>query len=230
MIRHISFDLWLTLIQSHPEFKMKRAEYFFYNYNPYKYTVEDVFDIIKKIDLLCDNFNVSSGGKIPALLMYEIVLINLGFIRKVIKKSTLRTIKGSIDSLFCEYMPMFINANICDILKSLKNDNFSINLSSNTGFIENKVMKQALIDLGIYKYFSFFLFSDEIGISKPSKSFFKLIHDKSQVDLKEILHIGDNYNIDYLGAINYGMNALQINKNYSLIEIYMAIEKNNKNI
>ena len=43
----------------------------------------------------------------------------------------------------------------------------------------------------------------------------------------EILHIGDNYKADYLGAMNFGFKALHINnQQYTLNDITRHLQKN----
>ena len=63
-------------------------------------------------------------------------------------------------------------------------------------------------------YFSFQIYSDEVGFSKPNKEIFNLVFDSinkiTTIEKKEILHIGDNIIADYNGAINFGFDAFLI--------------------
>lgn len=81
-------------------------------------------------------------------------------------------------------------------------------------------MRQVLSQMDILKYFKFFIFSDEIEISKPSSYFFQKVYDKVGGHKKNILHIGDNPKTDYQGAKNFGFEALLItNSNYTIDDI-----------
>jgi putative hydrolase of the HAD superfamily len=63
-------------------------------------------------------------------------------------------------------------------------------------------------------YFSFQIYSDETGFSKPSKEMFQLVHNEikslKSIEKKEVIHIGDNKIADYDGAIKFGFDALLI--------------------
>jgi len=229
MIKHISFDLWLTLIKSHPEFKTKRAEFFYSNFNVNNYSISEIFNRIKEIDKQCDYINEKSGDKIPAIKMYEKILVNIGIPINDIDSILLDSIKKRIDNLFLEYKPEKLTPNIDNILYILNNDGYSLNISSNTGFIESEIMLQTLFNMNLYEYFSFFLFSDEVGASKPSKFFFEQVEIKSNVNKHEILHVGDNYSTDYLGASNFGFKAMHINNNYTINDIKHRIKEVSQN-
>lgn len=70
------------------------------------------------------------------------------------------------------------------------------------------------MDYELSDYFMFQLYSDEIGISKPNHSVFDLVfhkvNDHCRVTKSEVVHIGDNKFADYLGAKNYGFQAILI--------------------
>lgn len=70
-------------------------------------------------------------------------------------------------------------------------------------------------EYGFDEYFSFQVYSDEVGLSKPNLKIFELIHDyvneQKSLHPKQILHIGDNIIADYNGARSYGFSALLLN-------------------
>lgn len=107
-----------------------------------------------------------------------------------------------------------------NILSYLKEKSYTINLSSNTGFVEGDILRPVLEEMGILKYFDFLVFSDEINASKPSSHFFEVVHQQTSVAKNEILHIGDNPKADYMGAKSFGFDALLItDDNYTLDDI-----------
>ena len=227
MIKHISFDLWLTLIKSHPEFKMKRAEYFCKEFNPLNFSSNEVLEIVKSTDKACDRLNEIFGSKVPAVFMYHRILRKLGNDSHIISKELTEEIKSVIDKLFLELQPRFLNPTILPMLTTLKNKGYTLNISSNTGFIECDIMVATLKNMKIYEYFDFCIFSDEISASKPSDSFFQHVYRKSNLEKKEILHIGDNYKADYDGAIKFGFKALHItNSQYNINDITNYLQEN----
>lgn len=219
MIQHISFDLWLTLIKSHPQFKMRRAELIASDYSDKALTAVEIDALIRKIDKQIDQTNEATGTKMPAVDMFQSILEETLFSSNNIDEYADR-LKRESDKLFLEYLPHLLNENIIETLQSLKDEGYTLNLASNTGFIEGETLRKALLELGLYRFFDFLVFSDEVKASKPSAIFFEAVCDKAEIIPQNILHIGDNKFTDYEGAINYGMQAYLItNTNYSIDDI-----------
>jgi putative hydrolase of the HAD superfamily len=220
MIKHISFDLWLTLIKSHPEFKKQRAEFLRKEFNPRGFTLAEVVEIVQKTDKVSDRFNEINGKKLQTELMYNRILLKLGNKPEMINEELLVEIKTIGNELFMNYQPEFLNSFILPMLDILKTMGFNLNISSNTGFIEGNVIDKTLRNLNILKHFDFCIYSDEINASKPSYNFFEKVYEQINYQKSEVLHIGDNYNADYEGALKFGFNALHIkNKQYTINDI-----------
>jgi putative hydrolase of the HAD superfamily len=220
MIKHISFDLWLTLIKSHPEFKKKRADFLRKEFNPLGFTLEEVIEIVQNTDKVSDRINEINGKKLQTELMYKRILLKLGNRAEIINDDLLVEIKKIVNKLFMNYQPEFLNSSIHSMLNTLKTKGFDLNISSNTGFIEGNIITPTLKNLNIYDYFNFLVYSDEINASKPSFDFFNKVYEQINLQKNVVLHIGDNYKADYEGALNYGFKALHIkNKQYTINDI-----------
>jgi putative hydrolase of the HAD superfamily len=220
LIKHISFDLWLTLIKSHPEFKKKRAQFLRKEFNPFAYSVMTIMEIVQTADKVSDRLNEITGKKVPTELMYRRILQQLGYSEESISYDMLKAIKLEAFDIFMKYQPDFLNESIPSMLHSLKNEGYSLNISSNTGFIEGHIINATLQNLNIADYFEFCIFSDEIKASKPSYAFFDKVIENIGLEKREILHIGDNYKADYEGAVKYGFKALHINnQQYTINDI-----------
>lgn len=219
-IKHISFDLWMTLIRSHPEFKLKRAELIADTFNIKNISPKEIDSFIRSVDNVFDRYNMISGKKLSANKMYRGLLQRLAPKNDTVSIETAIGLRKQADALFLEYCPVFMNDNIPQILSQLKDEGYILNLSSNTGFIEGETLRTTLTDLGIVQYFDFLIFSDEINASKPSSHFFQHVYNHIQASKEEILHIGDNPKADYQGAKNFGFNALLItDSNYTINDI-----------
>ncbi len=219
-IKNISFDLWMTLIRSHPEFKLKRAELIADTFKIKNISPKEIDSFIRSVDNVFDRYNMISGKKLSANKMYQKLL------EKLVPKETSVTLDIAIslrkeaDDLFGQYQPVFLNENIPQILSQLKEEGYVLNLSSNTGFIEGETLRTTLANMGILQYFDFLIFSDEINASKPSSHFFQHVYDHIDVPKNAVLHIGDNPKADYQGAKNFGFNALLItDPNYTINDI-----------
>jgi putative hydrolase of the HAD superfamily len=74
-------------------------------------------------------------------------------------------------------------------------------------------MQNGKIDkLKIRGYFKEIIISGEVNIKKPDKDIFLLACNRLKVIPTEAVYIGDNYNIDILGANNAGLKGIWINK------------------
>jgi len=216
-IKNISFDLWLTLIKSHPQFKRKRAEFIADSFNPKGLSVFEIEKIVYETDKIIDRYNEMTGRKMPATQMYSTIMKRISGVESPDQTASVE--KKSSD-LFLEYSPELLNSHIPELLSRLKEEGFTLNLASNTGFIEGKTLRVVLERMGILSLFSFCIFSDEINASKPSRAFFQQVYDHMDVRKEQVLHIGDNPKSDYKGASDFGFSALLITTtNYTIHDI-----------
>jgi putative hydrolase of the HAD superfamily len=220
MIKHISFDLWLTLIRSHPLLKRNKAEIVAEMCGLKNWNILQIEQMIKEHDKIFDRYNEMYETKIPAIKMYSRLLTKMNTKHCKPTENDAETLMNKSNELLMNFMPQLLNENIPHILKSLHSDGITLSLSSNTGFVEGKILRTVLKKLDVFKYFSFAVFSDEVRTSKPSVRFFQHIYNRLQLPKNCVLHVGDNLKTDYNGAINFGFKALLIkNTNYTLDDI-----------
>lgn len=206
---HFSFDLWLTLIKSHPEFKAKRVELFSSFFNVDK-PIEKVAKTVKYYDDLCNTINEVTGGNIDTFEIYLMILGSLDVDVKQLNKENLNEFYNKSEELFLEYKPVMIFENIHDFFEDIKNQGKTINILSNTGFIKGKTMRKFLIHENLDQYIDFHIYSDEINCSKPNPLIFQEVKNNikdQDLAMHQILHIGDNPVADYQGAKNFGFSA-----------------------
>lgn len=206
---HFSFDLWLTLIKSHPEFKAKRVELFssFFEVNE---PIDKVAKTVKYYDDLCNSINEVTGGNIDTFEIYLLILNSLNVDVNQLNKEILNEFYQKSEDLFLEYKPVVIFENIHDFFDEIKSQGKTINILSNTGFIKGKTMRKFLINENLDQYIDFHIYSDEINCSKPDPKIFQQVKNlirNQELHLNQILHIGDNPIADYKGARDFGFNA-----------------------
>lgn len=206
---HFSFDLWLTLIKSHPEFKTKRVELFSSFFNIDK-PIEEVAEVVKYYDDLCNTINEVTGENVDTFEIYLLILSSLNVDVKQIHKEKLNEFYLKSEALFLEYKPVIIFEDIHSFFDEIKNQGKTINILSNTGFIKGVTMRKFLIEENLDQYIDFHIYSDEINCSKPNPLIFQEVKNliKNQdLPMNQILHIGDNPIADYKGAKDFGFNA-----------------------
>lgn len=206
---HFSFDLWLTLIKSHPEFKTKRVELFTSFFDIDK-PVEEVAKTVRYYDDLCNTINEVTGGNIDTFEMYLLILGSLDVDVKQLDKEILDGFYLKSEDLFLEYKPVVIFENIKNFFDQIKNQGKTVNILSNTGFIKGRTMRKFLIQEELDQYIDFHIYSDEINISKPNPLIFQEVKNNLKdrdLPMHRILHIGDNPVADFKGAKDFGFSA-----------------------
>lgn len=97
--------------------------------------------------------------------------------------------------------------NIADALSSLQGK-YRMGVISDAIFSPGRALRKLLADYGIQKYFSSFIFSDEIGCAKPNPGVFEAAAEDLNVNLSEIVHIGDRELKDIEGPHAVGARAV----------------------
>lgn len=210
---HFSFDLWLTLIKSHPDFKPKRNIVFrdFFSINK---SIEDITIVLRKYDVLANLICETTGIHFDGSHIYSLALNELGVNLEGVSNERFNDFEREVDSLFLKFKPMLLVPNIFEIFNDIKNNSKTISITSNTAFIKGKILRKILDDYGLSEYILFQIYSDEVGFAKPHRGIFDLVFqrliDFTEISKEKILHIGDNRIADYEGAINYGFKAILI--------------------
>ncbi len=100
-----------------------------------------------------------------------------------------------------------------------------MNLFSNTKFIEGHTLGKVFNKLSLYHYFSFFIFSDEIGSFKPSSQFSLKLNEKVNINKNNVLFVGDNVKADYKATIDLYFQKSLINTNIQTDDIAKMIKE-----
>jgi putative hydrolase of the HAD superfamily len=208
--RHISFDLWLTLIKSHPEFKNRR-NLLYKEYFAIDKPIEEVTAVIRKFDLLTNSVNEKVGRNFDTFEIYYLILDGLSVDINTISRKQLEEFYTLTENLLLQYKPVLLHETIPAFLKQIHEHGITMNILSNTAFIKGSSLRKVLESYGIGEYFAFQAFSDETGYSKPAPEMYQHAYNEIQkidtIAKNEILHVGDNCLSDYDGAINFGFDA-----------------------
>jgi len=109
-------------------------------------------------------------------------------------KSTARTLLPEVEETF----------------KYLHESGTPVGVVCDVGTIPSPVLKQWLVDLGIFDLIDFFGFSDEIKVYKPDHRIFeKTLKGLGAKDPSRTAHIGDLKRTDVAGARSFGMVAIR---------------------
>lgn len=218
--KHYSFDLWLTLIKSNPTYKQERVQYFYRNFNGKHKSVEEIAVIFRQVDLMVNAINEKAGKNVDADEMYLMIISMINDYDFNFRNVDLQVLDHDMEQIVFAHMPKLYCDDCINVLAKIKESGkSSTNILSNTGFIKGKTLKKVINHLGIGQYIDFQLYSDEVRMSKPSTGFFQLMLNTidrtkhPELQLKEIIHIGDNPHADVRGAEAMGIKSMLINSN-----------------
>ncbi|ALM47751.1 phosphoglycolate phosphatase [Flavobacterium psychrophilum] len=211
--RHISFDLWLTLIKSNPEFKNKR-NLLFKDFFSIDKPIDEVAAVIRKFDVLTNSINEKVCCNFNTYEIYYLILDALGGDIEKYSGNDLDVFYNHTEALLMEYKPLLLSDDIPQTLASLHKKGITANILSNTAFIKGSSLRKIVSHYGLTDYFSFQAYSDETGYSKPGVEMYNYAYNEilklDTIEKNEILHVGDNRISDYNGAKNFGFDAYLI--------------------
>ncbi len=210
---HLSFDLWLTLIKSNPEFKNKRNS-LFKDFFEVDCSLEKVSEVIRYYDVLFNNINEKTGLNIDTFEIYYLILEALNVNLNNIEIEKLGEFYNESEKLFMSNKPDLIYNNIQVLFNQIIENEKTISILSNTAFIKGTTLRKLLKHYELDNFLLFQIYSDETGFSKPNKEIFQLVCNEigkfKSIEKNKVLHIGDNKIADYDGAMNFGFDALLI--------------------
>ncbi|HXB70527.1 MAG TPA: HAD family hydrolase [Candidatus Acidoferrales bacterium] len=96
---------------------------------------------------------------------------------------------------------------VADALKTLAR-RYRLMVISDTIFSPGRVLRELLAGYGLLDFFSAFVFSDELGWSKPAPQVFRRAAELMDCQLGEMVHIGDRERNDIAGPKALGARAV----------------------
>jgi REG-2-like HAD superfamily hydrolase len=106
-------------------------------------------------------------------------------------------------------------ADVIGTLKILKEHKLILGLISNVA----KDIQKTFNDLGLQPYLDYYVTSLEVGYDKPQPEIVQAALQKARVKSDEALYIGDQYELDIVGARGVGIKAVLIDRNNWFPEI-----------
>ncbi len=215
MIKAITFDLWDTIfIDDSDESKRKaagrlskkeeRRQLVFEYANKHKIVTKELVDIIyKTVDT---SFNKVWHEQFVTWEIGERLEIIFKGLNVELSLDEMAEITKLHEEMELEFRPDFIYG-IGDVLKELSK-NYKIGVISDAIVSPGSVLRELLKGEDLLQYFEYFVFSDEIGNSKPMPIVFESVFKKFNLEPHELVHIGDREHNDILGPIAVGAHAL----------------------
>lgn len=220
MIKHVTLDLWLTLIKSHPEYKRRRAERAqeligeFYGKS---YGVKRIGDVLTWVDKHHNHMmHITGVHRLTQVDMWGLALSILG--EEEFTHAQLTSFIEQSEHTFFDYPPRLIETDLLNTLRTLKDMNLGISIISNTGFITKRVLVVSSPVSEILEFVDKFITSDTTGLAKPGIGIFREAAI-STFKYNNFLHVGDNLIADVAGARAAGFLAVQFGPGRTITKI-----------
>ena len=224
-VRHLSLDLWLTLIRSNPAFKPARTKLFVEHFSVARDEAE-VARVFRHFDRFFDAVNARTGGNVTVAEMLYVILEDLGVRIEDVDHARVTSFYALSEELLLRHPPRLLDESVPSFLQSLRDSGFGVSLLSNTGFILGRTLRRILPTIGLEDCFDFELYSDELRASKPNPEVFTTVYEKATaagtLTRAEILHVGDNPEADVRGARAAGMQALMFDRDRNTLAGLLA--------
>ncbi|NMA54313.1 MAG: HAD family hydrolase [Firmicutes bacterium] len=206
MLKAVTFDLWNTVIRTKPGEDIDGAvterlagvlEQCGYERPKAKITEATIECRNKVLDL-----QVNEGREMPPKEQVTWILAALD----ISASAELRAdFYKAYTTVTLEQLPEPIPG-VARVLAQLQ-ETLDLALICNTGKTPGSVARIILERLGLKKYFTHLIFSDEVGVAKPHPKIFEQTLAALAVRPEQTVHIGDDPRTDVRGARNIGMHT-----------------------
>ena len=195
MIQAISLDFWGTIATFNPEYSRARTKLLAEAFGIPEAEADARYKAIKKA---CDREAEEAG----------IAMTPLNAVERLVRGTSICPVE-LLESLEqrARADPPLLHPEVTPLLREIKERGVVIGISSNTNFLAGRLV-QSFFDIP----WDFTVYSDELGVSKPSPHFFRTAalraaRHTSLYSNAEVIHIGDNAICDFKGAQAVGMKA-----------------------
>ncbi|QIG70781.1 putative dehalogenase hydrolase-like protein [Rhizobium phage RHph_I1_18] len=213
-IKHISLDVWNTLVKANPEYANARTKYLA---DRFRLDEEFVRQTYTKTKTWIDNFSEKTGVA-PSVEGNVLMLMN-----NLNVFTDPYEIISEFRLAFAENQPIVIPEAL-EFVKLMRKNKITLSIGSNSNFISGNLINPWLDKT--FGGFQFHISSDEAGVAKPSSSFFARVWRQSPAMSKDqIMHIGDNPMCDIFGAATFGFANGYISKPSDFNDIAKVILK-----
>ena len=202
-MQHISFDFWGTIGKSNPNYSRERTEFLAKFFDVDTDTAKTTYTAVKsRIERAAEE----TGNDLGYSINIETLCSSFGNSTTLADRVRL---SRDLVALFMKHPPVVDPALVVQLLRA-KSMGLTLSIGSNTNMMPGRVIKEAVLN---QLPFAFTVFSDEMGVAKPSLYFFRFVEGKARAvnprvtNPLDIVHIGDNPRCDHTGPITAGMRA-----------------------
>jgi putative hydrolase of the HAD superfamily len=217
----ISFDLWGTLIGSHPDFKAHRNELLRRRLAP-NVSPELFTATLRAADRAADDQSMQLGHDIGFLPRVHAALERLNIGRRITSTEA-DEMEAEQRRTALVYPPQPLHPDLPRLLTELAAV-LPLAITSNTGMLPGSLMRNLLNTQGLFESFTVQTFSNEVHFAKPHRGIFQhTLEGLRTPDPARVLHVGDNPQADIQGAAAAGMATALVTPTETAASLITAI-------
>lgn len=229
-IKHISFDLWNTIIRSNPNYTSAANEVWMEHLGIKNLLGGDdpeIYSIfLNSMIMTCNSYYNTISEVTGKHNTFKERLIYLytatGIIPTVDFINTKsKSIYNSLEQVFLDNPSSLFDENTMDVLLELRDRGITTNIVSNVGFIKSQTLNKNLEILGVEDLFNFKIYTDQF----PIHNIFQGVINKSGYTPDKIIHVGSD-RLTNIKCEDVGIDFLQINlgEHYNITNILNYIQ------
>ena len=214
-IEAVTFDLWQTLLVDRPEWGQGRRDLRIDGTQQVlreagqEFSRDELDEAYQQCLRTCREIN-GTGRELPFSERIDCFIDSIEEgLRDRLREGRVRRIADSYAKSFYGH-PSRPHESASAVLMELKAAQYRIGLISNTDMTPGVLFREYMGRLDILKYFDVLTFSDEAGFPKPEKEIFEMTSRALDVDPSRMVHVGDHFINDVVGAQGVGMKAIWI--------------------
>ena len=215
-LKHISLDIWNTLIRPRPSYGVLRSELLAERFQITSEHAEQLYRHCDKALGLNDRPNRSA------------ILSVIDMMRVAVGASSRDTVSlhRDLQNLFIANAPQ-VDPDVIEEMHRIEARGITFSVTSNVGLMHGDILRTILLDQGLP--LATYTFDDEVGFRKPDPMIFKAVHRNVQRTMAEpldpgsILHIGDDVVCD-VGGEPLGIRCLIIEGVDGLLPVLREIQ------
>lgn len=109
-----------------------------------------------------------------------------------------------------------------EALEAVRSSGYRVAALGNVMFWPGMVTRYMLHRCGLLRYFHLTVFSDEVGLHKPSREVFEYVAQKLGVELSSLVHVGDSVENDLAGAVVAGAKAVLVSREAPIAKLRLG--------
>ncbi len=214
-VEAVIFDLWQTLIFDNRELGRDRTRLRIEGTSNvltragYTFTYEHLRESFRSCYRICHSkHDIGEDYSFDEQVHIFINCIEDGLLERL-DQVDIDRINYHYAEAFFDFLPP-VDPDALDLLTTLHKEGYKIGLISNTGMTPGRLFRRYMEDLGILEFFHVLTFSDEVGLTKPSKEIFDITIEQLGVTRDKVVHVGDHIANDVVGAHNADIRVILV--------------------